>query len=126
AMTDLRSIAAPLAAVLALSVALPPAPATALTPDEVRQRVAAEYGVRVLKVKPATLDGRAVFRVTVINPGGDFNTAFQVNIIAFDAATGEAVSAFRHLPSGRRDNQAPSLVPNRQPADAFRRGRAWR
>ncbi len=115
-----------LCATLALGAVLHATPAAALTADEVRERVSTEFGVRVLKVQPSRLDGREVFLVTVMNPGGDFNEAFQITIIAIDAATGKTVPAFRHLASGRRANQAPSHTPNRQSADTFRRGRAWR
>jgi hypothetical protein len=119
-------ILTPIGLALAIVMALPAAPAAALTADEVRQRISTEFGVRVLKVRPGRLDGRSVFLVTVMNPGGDFNEAFQVTVLAVDAATGKMVPAFRHLPSGRRVNQAPSHEPNRQPADTFRRGRSWR
>ncbi len=123
---DVGRIIAPTGLARAIMAALPAAPAAALTADEVRQRVSTDFGVRVLKVRPGRFDGRSVFLVTVMNPGGDFNEAFQVTVLAVDAATGKMVSAFRHLPSGLRVNQAPSREPNRQPADTFRRGRSWR
>ncbi len=121
-----RRIIAPIGLALAIMIALPAAPAAALTADEVRQRISTEFGVRVLKVRPGRLDGRSVFLVTVMNPGGDFNEAFQVTVLAVDAVTGKLVPAFRHLASGLRVNQAPSRETNRQPADTFRRGRSWR
>ncbi len=111
-MIDARRIIAPIGLALAIMIALPAAPAAALTVDEGRQRISTEFGVRVLKVRPGRLDGRSVFLVTVMNPGGDFNEAFQVTVLAVDAVTGELVPAFRHLPSGRRANQAPSREPN--------------
>ena len=110
-------ILAPAGLALAIVMALPAAPAAALTADEVRQLISTDFGVRVLKVRPGRFDGRAVFLVTVMNPGGDFNEAFQVTVLAVDAATGKLISAFRHLPSGLRVNQAPS----REPSPAVRR-----
>jgi len=73
----------------------------AMTADQIGAAVAARYGVEVLRVVEAMGDdGRAAWRVTVMNPGGDFNEAFQVNTILVDAETGAPIVQFRHLPSG--------------------------
>ncbi len=119
-------ILVPAGLALALLVAWRPAPALALDASDVRRQVAADYGVRVLKVKKGRVGSTDVFLVTVMNPGGDFNMAFQTNILAIDAGTGKRVSTFRHLKSGRHDNEAPSRAPNRQPTDSMRLGFSWR
>ncbi len=56
----------------------------------------------VPRIEPMTEDGRAAYMVTIMNPGGDFNDAFQVNRIVFDAETGDLVAQFRNLPSRHR------------------------
>ena len=80
---------------------------------------------QVLRISPGTADGRNVFVVTVMNPPGDFNEAFQVNTLVVDAETGRLVPQFRHLPSGQSFSGAARNVPNRQSPDASR-GRTWR
>jgi len=125
-MIDARRLAGPLAAIAAIVTVLSSQPAAALGADDVRSRIAAEYGVTVLKVKPGKYEGAAVYFVTVMNPGGAFNGAFQVNTLVIDAATGKTLPVFRQMPSGQQMNEAPSFEPNRQPADTFRQGRAWR
>ena len=97
----------------------------AMSEDQVRTAIERDYGVRVLRIGPGTADGRKVFVVTVMNPPGDFNEAFQVNTLVVDAETGRLVPQFRHLPSGQSFSGAPSHVPNRQSPDASR-GRTWR
>jgi len=79
------------------------APAGAeMSVDAVIQKIEADYAVTVLRVKPMTDGGRRVFAVTIMNPGGDFNEAFQVNTIVVDAETGNLVRQFRHrAPRGR-------------------------
>lgn len=69
--------------------------------------IARAYGVRVLKVRPVTHDGRAAFEVTVMNPRGDFNEAFQVTRLLVDATTGKLISGFGHGVSAHRFS-APS------------------
>ena len=102
-------------------------PATAaMSAAEVKAKVVEAYGVEVLKVRRAALDGRQVFLVTMMNPGGDFNEAFQVSTIAFDVDSGEPVSGFRHRPSGIDANQAPSYRADRQPANVLQSGVLWR
>jgi hypothetical protein len=55
----------------------------------------------VLRVREALYDGRSVYIVTVMNPGGDFNEAFQVNTLMVDRRSGKLVSQFRPAMSGR-------------------------
>ena len=74
------------------------APAGAeMSVDAVKQKIEADYAVTVLRVKPMTDGGRRVFAVTIMNPGGDFNEAFQVNTIVIDAETGNLVRQYRTL-----------------------------
>ena len=101
------------AGVLATAPLLVPHAATAATAQQVAKKIEAGFGVRVLKVRRSQVDGRAVFLVTVMNPGGDFNEAFQITTLAVDVKTGKLVSGFRHLSSGRRGNQAPSYQTSR-------------
>ena len=64
--------------------------------------------------------------MTIMNPGGDFNEAFQVNTLLVDADTGNLVSGFRHLPSGYNASQAAAFEPNRDAPDSLSRGFVWR
>ncbi len=76
--------------------------ALALTQEEAERKVAEAFGVEVLSkhTRAGEIDGRAVWFLTVMNPGGTFNDAFQVNTLAVDQETGELVPAFRHRASG--------------------------
>lgn len=115
-----------LAAVIAAAAIWPAWVAyAAMSEQEVWAAVERDYGVQVLRIRPDTDDGRNVFLVTVMNPPGDFNEAFQVNTLMVDAETGQLVLQYRHGPSGHRFSDAPSHVPNRQSPDAPR-GRTWR
>ncbi len=103
-----------LAAVVVGGGILLAAPAwAAMSADEDAAAIAEAYGVTVLRVVAVEKDGRPVFRVTIMNPGGDFDEAFQVNTLLVDADTGKLVSAFRHRASGYDPSQAASFVPNR-------------
>jgi hypothetical protein len=76
------------------------APAAALTQKEAAEKVAEEYGVEVLKTD-AGLDGnRPIILLTVMQPGGNDNAAFQVNTIAVDAKTGEVIPGYRRMETG--------------------------
>ena len=114
------------AAVLGAALAFPPPAIAAMTANQVKAKIAKEFGVKVLKVRPGKDDGRKVYLVTMMNPGGDFNEAFQVNTIIVDAETGKLVSRFRHRASGYDANQAPSFAPNRQSTGTLRGGFTWR
>ena len=92
-----------LAAAVWISVLSPwisPVQAQALSEAAAARRVAADYGVEVLRVKAGRLDDQAVWLVTFMVPGGDSNAAFQVNTLAIDQASGALVPSFRHRPSG--------------------------
>ncbi len=115
-----------IAAIVVAGMARPAPAASATSADQAGKLVAKSFGVQVLKVRPAKIDGRQVFLVTVMNPKGDFNEAFQVSTVMVDAATGKLVSGFRHRASGLNSNQAPSYIPNRQQSDSLRQDFTWR
>ena len=98
----------------------------AMSADEVASAIAEAYGVTVLRVVAMEEDGRSVFRVTIMNPGGDFDEAFQVNTLLVDAETGKLVSAVRHRTSGYDASQAASFEPNRHAPDSLSWGFIWR
>ncbi|MHA1535932.1 MAG: hypothetical protein ACTSUD_00115 [Alphaproteobacteria bacterium] len=107
---------------LALAVGLGPVSTAAAAVDAavVRAAVAKKFNVKVLKVAAVTVDGKAAFKVTVMYPGGNFNTAFQVNTLIIDANTGEAISVFRHIASGHISASGGDTAADRQPVDALR------
>lgn len=81
-----------------------PAPAAQFHGDKTAQHWAADlkkrYGVQVLSARRDQIDGRPVYHMTVMNPGGDFNGAFEVRTLVVDAASGELVSQFQHTDTG--------------------------
>ncbi len=97
-----------------------------MSADEVASAIAEAYGVTVLRVVPAKEDGRSAFRVMIMNPGGDFDEAFQVNTLLVDAESGKLVSGFRHRASGYEASQAASFENNRHAPDTLRWGFLWR
>ena len=118
------AIAAGIAAAVLYSATVSSAPVTA---DQAASRFAEEYGVRVLKTEETEFRGRRVFVLTVMNPDGNFNEAFQVSKVAVDAMTGALVSAFAHRDDGLDGNAAPQYQPNRQSSDSIRPGQpVWR
>lgn len=106
--------------------ALPSAVLAAVSGDAAARNLEAAYGVRALKVRPGEVGGRTVWLVTVMNPAGDSNAAFQVNTLAVDQETGELVPSFRHGTSGFKllsDGPRGDKVGLRPEAV---RSRAWR
>ena len=85
---------------LALPLALVANNALALTPAEVGQRVAADWGVSVLNVQPTRVDSQEIVAVTVMSPAGSFNGALGVTTLLADPETGQLVRQFRHGTSG--------------------------
>jgi hypothetical protein len=77
------------------------------------QQVAGTYGVQVLRAERQELDGKPVYRMVVMNPGGDFNEAYAVHTLVVDAKTGELVSQFQNETSG----YALSAAADRTPRD---------
>jgi uncharacterized membrane protein YkoI len=113
----------------------PPAPAAAPAPvvptkpaDEVKRQIEKEYGVTVLRVRDLTReDGSPAYAVTVMNPGGDRNSAFEVSTLEVDARTGKLVPQFRHAADGYRASDAGRYDPNRSTDNpAVLRGHTWR
>ena len=94
------------AAIVAAGILLsaPPAAAQALMSETAaRKALEDDYGVQVLRIDAGEQDGAPVFVVRVMNPGGNFNEAFQVNVLVIDRRTGKLVPQFRHEASGVRD-----------------------
>ena len=98
---------AALAVVFGATLALGATPAGALSADQVKRQVETRYGVKVLRIRPMTEQGRSAFAVTIMNPGGDFNEAFQVNAIVIDAETGRPIIQSRQGPGGLEPAAAP-------------------
>ncbi len=97
-----------------------------VTAPQASRQFAATYGVQVLKVRTTKIDGKRVHVLTVMNPKGDFNEAFQVTTVAVDAKTGNLIAGFRHRRSGYDANQAPSFDPNLNSPDSLSWGFLWR
>ena len=92
---------AALGVALVLASALGAVPAgAAMSEAEASRMIAETYGVQVLRVRAERRGEDWVWLVTVMNPPGDFNEAFQVNTLAVDQETGALIPAFRHRPSG--------------------------
>ena len=113
-------LAIPLAASLA-----PRAAAAEVTSEQAAAGIAADYGVEVLRVRPGEIDGKPVWMVTVMQPGGLSNAAFQVTTLAVDRASGALVPVFRHGPSGALGHAAPRDIRTDRRPDASRSG-TWR
>ncbi len=83
-----------------LAAAIPFAADAAVSADAASQQIGERFGVEVLKVQPGEIDGRAVWLLTVMQPAGDRNNAFQVHVLAVDRESGELVPSFRHHADG--------------------------
>ena len=106
AILGLRGIA--LAAAFGAALALGASPAgAALSADQVKRQVETRYGVTVLRIKPVTEQGRGAYAVTIMNPGGDFDEAFQVNTLVIDAETGRPIIQYRQGPGGLQPAAPP-------------------
>ncbi len=125
-MTVRASLALAVAVALGAAVGAPSPAEAQVGAEQASREFARTYGVRVLKARTGTIGGKPVILLTVMNPEGDFDEAFQVTTVAVDRATGRLVAGFRHRASGRVDNQAPIFEPNRQPTGSLSRGTSWR
>ncbi len=96
-----------MAVVFGVTLALGASPAAALSADQVKRQVETRYNVKVLRIKPMTEQGRSAFAVTIMNSGGAFNEAFQVNTIVIDAETGRPIIQYRQDPGGLKPAAAP-------------------
>ena len=59
-----------------------------LDEDDVRSLVSESFGVEVLGIEAVESAGRPAYAVTVMNPPGDANSAFLVETLLVDGATG--------------------------------------
>jgi hypothetical protein len=101
---------AQLIALLALS-GLAATPALALSPEAVAGAVAQRFGVTVLRVAPIERDGKPLYSVVVMNPGGNFNEAFKATTLVVDPDSGDLVPQFRQENSGYDLPAAPDRQP---------------
>ena len=81
-------------------------PAFALSPEAVAGTVAQRFGVTVLRVAPIERDGKPLYSVVVMNPGGNFNEAFKATTLVVDPDSGELVPQFRQENSVGSHSQA--------------------
>jgi hypothetical protein len=120
-----RRLALAIVGALLIGLAAPDARAS-VTSEEAAAKVAEQYAVQVLRVRAAVVDAIPVWLVTVMNPGGDRNDAFQVTTLAVDQESGNLIPAFRHGSSGYELPAAPDRDTRiEQRPDAMRSG-AWR
>lgn len=90
----------------------PAAPAAVdRTAQKLTQQIAQRYGVQVLHADRELIGGKPVYRMVVMNPGGDFNEAYAVHTLVVDASTGTLVSQFEHMPSGYELASPPDRTP---------------
>lgn len=75
--------------------------ALAASKAEVKAMIEKTYGVKVLRIDDTRANDLDAFAVRVMNPGGNFNEAFQINTLVVDKRTGRLISQFRHLSDGR-------------------------
>ncbi|GBD41375.1 hypothetical protein HRbin39_00756 [bacterium HR39] len=96
-MTPMRRLAALPTTVVGLLAA---GAVAALTPEQAAERVAERYGVEVLRVRELRIDHRRIYALTVVQPGGDRNGAFQIGELWVDSETGEPVPRLLHRAEG--------------------------
>jgi hypothetical protein len=72
----------------------------AMNEADVQQAIEDAFPVRVLRVEPATVDGKAACPGTILNRGGDRNGAFAATTPVVDAGTAELLPQFRHRADG--------------------------
>lgn len=87
-------------AVSMLSLPLAAHAQSLLSETDARQVIEERYGVEVLRIEKAENDGLPVFIMRVMNAAGDFNEAFQVNVLVMNRRNGELVPQFHHGASG--------------------------
>jgi hypothetical protein len=73
--------------------------------------VAQRFGVKVLRAQREELDGKTVYRMVVMRPGGNFDDAYAVDTLILDAATGALVPQFRNKVSGYQLSSPPDRTP---------------
>ena len=123
----LAGLTVALAAGIIIASTMPQLAQAAMSAQDARASVERQFGVKVLKVAIGNLAGKAVVLLTVMSPGGDTNSAFQVNRLAVDPETGKLVSGFRHRRSGYDYAEGDGAnETNRQPTGVLRQGWNWR
>ena len=88
------ALLAPVAALIAAG------PAFAVSPEAAAAALAERFSVKVLRVTPIERDGKQLYAVVVMNPGGNFNEAFKVTTLVVDVETGDLITQFRPQNSG--------------------------
>src|SRR3546814_9989180 len=84
-----------LASVLAGAIAAPGLAAEALlSKGNAKARIEKDLGVEVLRLREVDVEGRPAFAATIMNPGGNYNAAFQVNTVVLDRKTGTLIHRF--------------------------------
>lgn len=93
--------------------AVQPAPSLAQDPALrlVAKSLQEHYGVKVIRADREQVDGKPVYRIIVMNPGGDFNDGYAVHTLVVDASTGALISQFRHEPAGYVLASPPDRTP---------------
>ncbi len=86
--SKLYGLAAVMAAVVGSSAF---AATAAMTADQVRRQVEQESGGKVIKIEPRKVDHLSAFAVTIMNPGGNDNGAFQIYTVVVNAENGTIV-----------------------------------
>ena len=111
---------------LAAALALAAGQAAALSEAEAKKLIEDAYKVRVLRVAKDEEGGKAVYRLSVMNPAANFNAAMQVSTMTLDADRGQILPIYRHRVSGIDDNASPMMRPNRQGEEALSSRSVWR
>ena len=84
------------------------------SPADVTAEIEKSGGLKVLKVQETTVEGRPAYLVTVMNSGGNTNSAFQVERVLIDAQTGAAIPTFRHGATGVDVITGPEFEPTHE------------
>jgi hypothetical protein len=96
-----RSVAAAAGlGLVAAATVVPQGASAAVSAEAAGKTLTERYDVQVLNVRPGDIDGRKVWLVTVMVPGGNSNSAFQVHLLAVDQQSGDLVPSFRHHTEG--------------------------
>lgn len=110
-MWNLTGLLAALAALAAAAIAIP---AAAQSPGHkaIAEKVANDYGVKLLRTTEGEIDGKSVLLITVMKEGGNSNDAFQVTTLAVDPTTGDLISQYRTTPTGQVNTGPGPLEPS--------------
>lgn len=90
----------------AITVLAVSGPSRAQTLGEIKERIEGDYGVDVLGMRRVVRGGRKLVAVSIMSPGGNFNDAYQINVLLVDPDTGRPIPLFRHDVSGYRFGDA--------------------